>query len=86
MIATRPHAQRRGVARILLEHQIAALKSSGVNQLFLEVADSNAAARGLYEALGFKQAGLRRGYYQRPGGSPEDALVLSRNLAGVGSA
>jgi tRNA threonylcarbamoyladenosine biosynthesis protein TsaB len=86
MIATRPHAQRRGVAKILLEHQIAALKSSGVNQLFLEVADSNAAARGLYEALGFKQAGLRRGYYQRPGGSPEDALVLSRNLAGVGSA
>lgn len=79
-IATRPHAQRRGVARALLGHQIAALKSSGVRQVFLEVAASNTAARGLYEALGFSQAGVRRGYYQRPGGAPGDALILRRAL------
>ena len=36
----------------------------------------NAAARALYARAGFAEVGRRRGYYQRPDGRREDALVL----------
>jgi ribosomal-protein-alanine N-acetyltransferase len=44
--------------------------------MFLEVAETNAAARALYLRRGYRQVGLRRGYYA-PG---LDALVLRRTL------
>lgn len=78
-IATRPSAQRRGVARQLLEHRIAALKTLGIRTMFLEVAASNAAARGLYQRLGFADAGLRKGYYRTRDGF-EDAIVMRREI------
>lgn len=78
-IATRPGAQRRGVARQLLEREAARLASEGVRHLFLEVAASNAAALGLYRAMGFQEAGIRKGYYERPQGR-EDAIIMRREL------
>ena len=56
----------------------AELMQEGVRALYLEVRDSNAAARALYGSLGFTQVGRRRGYYQHP---TEDALLLRRDLA-----
>ena len=50
---------------------------AGVRALYLEVRESNSAARALYESLGFEQVGRRRGYYQYPS---EDALLLRRDL------
>ncbi|WP_431272740.1 hypothetical protein [Dankookia sp. P2] len=44
--------------------------------MFLEVAAGNAAARGLYQGLGFAEVSRRRRYY--PDGS--DALVMRRDL------
>jgi len=44
------------------------------------VAEDNAAAVALYEGEGFERAGVRRRYYARPGGPPQDALVLRRAL------
>jgi tRNA threonylcarbamoyladenosine biosynthesis protein TsaB len=79
-IATRAPAQRRGVARQLLTRQLAALEARGVRQVFLEVAASNAAARGLYQAMGFTEAGRRKGYYAHAGGR-EDAIVMRRELS-----
>lgn len=79
-IATRLSAQRRGVARQLLGHHLGILGLAGVRTMFLEVAAGNAAARGLYERLGFKEAGLRKGYYRTRGGV-EDAIVMRRELA-----
>lgn len=79
-IAIRPEARRRGVARALLDHQLAELLAGGVTQVFLEVAESNHPARALYESLGFREAGRRRGYYKRAGGSVEDAILLKRLL------
>ena len=78
-IGSRPNVQRRGVARQLLERQIALLAAKGVHLLFLEVAASNAAAQRLYAACGFTEAGRRKGYYKRDGGA-EDAIVLRREL------
>jgi ribosomal-protein-alanine N-acetyltransferase len=52
---------------------------SGARTATLEVRESNAAARALYEGLGFRVEATRRDYYQHP---REDALVLwNRQLA-----
>jgi len=77
-LAVAPEARRRGVARVLLQRIAAELMESGVRALYLEVRESNVAARALYESLGFSQVGRRRGYYQLPS---EDALLLRRDLA-----
>lgn len=79
-IATRPQAQRRGVARQLLESQMRELARQGVRFMFLEVAASNAAALALYHTIGFREAGRRKGYYQRRHGR-EDAIVMRRDLS-----
>jgi len=78
-IGTRPSLQRRGVARQLLHRQIASLAEQGVQHLFLEVAASNTPAQALYAAVGFREAGRRKGYYKRQGGV-EDAIVMRREL------
>jgi ribosomal-protein-alanine N-acetyltransferase len=44
--------------------------------MFLEVRESNSAARALYASRGFLAVGRRRGYYRSP---VEDALVLRRD-------
>jgi ribosomal-protein-alanine N-acetyltransferase len=77
-LAVAPSARRRGIARSLLERTMAEVMASGVRALYLEVRESNAAARALYQALGFEPVGRRRGYYQHPA---EDALLLRRDLA-----
>jgi [ribosomal protein S18]-alanine N-acetyltransferase len=46
-----------------------------VKKLFLEVRVSNAAARALYAKSGFREIGVRRGYYPAHTGR-EDAVVL----------
>jgi ribosomal-protein-alanine N-acetyltransferase len=79
-IATRPQAQRRGVARQLLANRLEALRQDGIRHLFLEVAASNTAALALYQAVGFTEAGRRKGYYRRQHGV-EDAIVMRRELS-----
>jgi ribosomal-protein-alanine N-acetyltransferase len=44
--------------------------------MFLEVAAQNTAARSLYAALGFTEAGRRSAYYEDGG----DALLLALKL------
>ena len=81
MIATHPSAQRRGIATALLEDALAAL---GGGAVFLEVAETNRAARALYARFGFEPVGRRPGYYRTPSGR-RDALVLrlDKNADGV---
>ena len=73
-LAVLPERQRHGLASLLMEaaHRKAALL--GAAAMFLEVAESNDAARALYARLGYEQVGLRRRYYPDGG----DALVLRR--------
>jgi len=61
----------------LLERAIAELREAAVRTIYLEVRESNLAARTLYEANGFESVGRRRGYYRSP---VEDALVLRREI------
>jgi ribosomal-protein-alanine N-acetyltransferase len=75
-LATLPAFRRQGVARGLLQAAVAQARAAGAASLFLEVAEDNAPAIGLYRRQGFVASGRRRGYYARPGGPPIDALVL----------
>jgi tRNA threonylcarbamoyladenosine biosynthesis protein TsaB len=65
--------RREGHARRLLEHVLGESAGAGAQSATLEVRASNAAARALYEGLGFQVEGLRRDYYQEP---REDAVIL----------
>lgn len=76
-VATRPEDRRRGYAQILLEEMIGLARRNGSREIHLEVRPSNAAARRLYEGLGFVQVGLRPGYYAD---SREDALLYQLRL------
>lgn len=80
-IAVRPKAQGKGAGAALLAELLARLQGAGVRQLFLEVAEDNAAARALYASAGFGEVGRRRGYYARAEGPAIDALVLRRKAA-----
>jgi [ribosomal protein S18]-alanine N-acetyltransferase len=75
-----PWARRQGVARALMAGAIEGARSAGARELFLEVAVDNAAAIGLYEALGFETTGLRKGYYDRAADGRLDALVMRLDL------
>jgi tRNA threonylcarbamoyladenosine biosynthesis protein TsaB len=75
MIATRPFARRRGIAKALVRHQAKDLASRGITRFFLEVASLNQPARQLYAACGFKEAGVRKAYY-----AGDDAIVMRMEL------
>jgi tRNA threonylcarbamoyladenosine biosynthesis protein TsaB len=79
-IGVTPQARRSGAGRKLVSAGAEKARNMGAATLFLEVARENEAARALYAAAGFTEAGLRRGYYREPGAKPEDALVLRANL------
>jgi len=74
-VAVRPEFRRQGVAEALIEALIEGLKARQSHCLTLEVRDSNAPARALYEKLGFLEVGRRKNYYRNP---REDALILRK--------
>ncbi|GBR59965.1 ribosomal protein alanine acetyltransferase [Gluconobacter thailandicus F149-1 = NBRC 100600] len=65
-LAVHPRFQRMGLGRRLVESILPKGK------IFLEVSVSNRVAKKLYDASGFVQAGVRRGYYQ----DGSDAIVM----------
>jgi len=76
-LAVHPARRGEGVGRRLLGTLLAHHRSRGARRAFLEVRPGNAEARRLYEGLGFKEVGRRRGYYVDTG---EDALLLEARL------
>jgi ribosomal-protein-alanine N-acetyltransferase len=71
--------QRRGFGRRLRHHFIDLARSYEAQRLFLEVRPSNAAARALCAANGFRQLYVRRGYYPADQGR-EDAILMGLDL------
>ena len=80
-LAVRPSARRQGLGGRLVKAASRRAVELGASRMFLEVAEDNAPARGLYEALGFEAAGRRPRYYPRAEGPAVDALLLVLNLA-----
>ena len=68
-LGVHPDYQRRGIGEALLQY---ALKKE-MKVCTLEVRASNYKAKALYEKYGFKQAAVRKNYYDAP---TEDALLM----------
>jgi ribosomal-protein-alanine N-acetyltransferase len=73
--------RRLGIAHGLVERLCRTAGRRGAQRLHLEVAESNSAARALYARMGFREIGRRRGYYERAGAPPDDAINLCLPLA-----
>jgi ribosomal-protein-alanine N-acetyltransferase len=78
-IAVDPAARRQGTGRALVEAFLAEARRRDAETAFLEVAETNAAARSVYAAAGFRQTGRRRGYY-RGAGLVVDAILMGRSI------
>lgn len=71
--------QRRGLGTEFLRFVVKLARDYGASRILLEVRPSNQAGRSLYIRAGFREIGLRRGYYPA-GTGREDAIVLEREL------
>jgi [ribosomal protein S18]-alanine N-acetyltransferase len=78
-IAVSPDQRRRGVASSLLGRLLELTAGEGRRGYTLEVRVSNTGAIALYEQLGFRGRGIRRGYYTD---NREDALIMWRDPGG----
>lgn len=78
-LCVRTDLRNRGIGRRVLDYMLERARAAGMLEAYLEVRPSNLAAIRLYQAAGFEQVGVRRGYYQAAGGR-EDAAVLKLEL------
>ena len=72
-IAVDPAYRRQGIAEAILSAYLR-FGQAHLAFLTLEVRASNAPAIGLYEKMGFREVGRRKGYYSNP---KEDALLMT---------
>lgn len=75
-VAVAPDYRRHGIATRLLNELFQLTAADGKRGYTLEVRVSNAEAIRLYEQLGFRTRGIRRGYYTD---NREDALIMWRD-------
>ena len=78
-LAVSPSKRRQGLGMALLDETLQDAGRLGVKNMYLEVRNSNEAARALYASRGFDEVGRRRNYYRKP---VEDAIVLRRETTG----
>jgi len=77
-----PDLRGRKLGAALLVAAAAHAGEQGATRMFLEVSESNLAARALYDRQGFVVIGRRAAYYQAPGqtNAGADALVMRKTL------
>jgi ribosomal-protein-alanine N-acetyltransferase len=79
-LAVAREARRRGIGSRLIDAFVADASKAGAREAFLEVAEDNPAAIGLYSRFDFSKVGLRPDYYQRPDSIRISAYLLRRAL------
>jgi ribosomal-protein-alanine N-acetyltransferase len=72
-----PTYRRKGIGGKLLAYALEEARRRAAKTVFLEVRESNGAAKALYEAAGFSVLAIRKGYYAMP---KEDAIVMRLEL------
>jgi ribosomal-protein-alanine N-acetyltransferase len=82
-IAVADTHRRRGIATTLLAHLFDVTSRDARRGYTLEVRVSNTGAQTLYQRLGFKARGIRRGYYTD---NREDAIIMWRDPGPVSQA
>jgi ribosomal-protein-alanine N-acetyltransferase len=76
LLAVAPAHRRRGVARALLQWLEETALTAGTFIIGLELREGNAAARGFYRALEYRELGQIPGYYQ----GVESAIRMARDV------
>ncbi len=76
-VCVKSSARRLGIGRQMMSVLMEEAKKLGISVLYLEVRESNMAARKLYESLGFVENGIRKNFYEQP---TEHAILMSRTL------
>ncbi|HXU15034.1 MAG TPA: ribosomal protein S18-alanine N-acetyltransferase [Terriglobales bacterium] len=76
-IVVDPAEIRQGIGSLLLQELSGIARTRGIHRIFLEVRESNSAARELYEKGGFARDGERSAYYSDP---VEKAILYARRL------
>ncbi|MGA8273929.1 MAG: ribosomal protein S18-alanine N-acetyltransferase [Candidatus Sulfotelmatobacter sp.] len=71
-------ARRRGIGTRLLSEFIEHVRAEKGSAIFLEVRESNRAARTLYRKASFEETGVRKGYYNAP---QENAVAYRRLIS-----
>lgn len=79
-VAVHPAHRRCGLGERLVRASLGRCSDAGAAVAYLEVRESNAAARSLYAKLAFTPVKKRVAYYRNP---TEDALVLRRILTPI---
>lgn len=76
-VAAKPEYRRQGIGTSLMEMMIKDCEKSGVQNIFLEVRQSNAPAIGMYGRFGFQEISRRKRYYTSP---VEDGIVMQKEM------
>ena len=76
-IAIHPDMRKKGLATFILKRLIEMATDKGATQIWLEVRPSNRAAISLYNGFGFKEMGVRKGYYTD---THADAIIMALAL------
>lgn len=72
-VAVKEEARGCGLGYEMMKKLIGIGEERGLTSFTLEVRESNAPARKLYERLGFENAGIRPNFYDKP---KENALIM----------
>lgn len=80
-IAIAPELQGNGLGKQLLQFLLDYGEAQSAESIWLEVRESNHAARHLYQSLDFNEIDRRIGYYPSTNGK-EDAIIMSCYLSG----
>lgn len=76
-VAVAPEYRRMGIADALISELLRRANELELSFVTLEVRESNAPARALYEKNGFSDVGLRKNYYNFP---TENAILMTTFL------
>ncbi|MGN0268272.1 MAG: ribosomal protein S18-alanine N-acetyltransferase [Lachnospiraceae bacterium] len=76
-IGVSPACRRLGIGQALIEQMNDYARDNGIGSIWLEVRESNEAARRLYEKSGFVIQGYRKRYYHNP---DEDAAIMCKMI------
>lgn len=74
-VAVRRDCQNGGIGCRMVDRLVRDYILEGVHYFILEVRMSNLAAQHVYEKLGFRKIGVRKGFYDSP---VEDAVIMQK--------
>lgn len=76
-VAVSPDARRKGYGSCMLEELLKQARTDRIARVILEVRFFNESAISLYKKMGFKEIGIRKGFYEKP---REDAVIMLLEL------